>query len=375
MNSLLLLVILLVPTDQPRPGEFARQSEFQRRLEQPLSVHRQGVAIDEILRRLSEDRKIALLRDRRIDPSTTIDVALNAARFDDAVRGIAQGVLADLAVAGDTLYVAPVTTARTFRTRAVLLRDQLDALTKADSPQQFQRSRRFPLRWDRLTTPRELLDLIAHTYGIEIENRDAVPHDLWDSGAMGYANVHEALLFILTQFDLSLQWITPERVRIVEHDPIPVLTRRHRPRGMSQEDALALVTDQFPDAEVVTAGRALEIKALLEEHEEIEIVIGERTPIRSTPAQAPATPIGRRRFTLTMVRQPFSALIGLLRQQGIEVVADANSLAAAGIELNQKISLQLEKATADEMLTQACNAVGVKYRIDGLRVVLFVDVQ
>ena len=90
-----------------------------------------------------------------------------------------------------------------------------EEIITAAPARQFQLLRRFPVTWEMLATPRELLRETAERYQLTIENPEAVPHDLWAAGGIAYANAAEALMLVLVQFDLEFEWLSPHAVRIV----------------------------------------------------------------------------------------------------------------------------------------------------------------
>jgi hypothetical protein len=81
--------------------------------------------------------------------------------------------------------------------------------------------------------------------------------------------------------------------------------------------------------------------------------------------------LAHRRFTLRMADRPFIELVEVLEKQGVQVHRDEQQLEQAGIDLKQRISLELEKATAQEMFEKACAPLGLGFKIEGARIDLF----
>lgn len=346
------------------------ESQFTRELNRPISVLRPQAELRPYLEYLSDLRSIAILLDRRIDPGQVLDIDVRANYFDEGISQIVSAVEGHVVVIADTLFVTQSETAKTLRTRVQRRLEELDQMTSTLT-RRVQLQRRFPVSWDMLTSPREILEQVAQRSQLKIENPDAIPYDQWWSGSLAHANVAEALMLILNQFDLEFEWISLTEIRIVPTDPNPLLQREYRPRGLTLEQGLKRIESRFPERNPEKVENQIRLAALLEEHEEVAVLVGER-PTRQRPAPMPASnALDQQRFTLRVVEQPFGGLVGLLRQRGIAVDYDEMTIAEARIDLNQRITLELEKATLHELLTAACGEVGLDFRITDEGVVLF----
>ncbi|MFG0331809.1 MAG: hypothetical protein ACF8TS_00480, partial [Maioricimonas sp. JB049] len=132
----------------------------------------------------------------------------------------------------------------------------------------------------------------------------------------------------------------------------------------------AIIRDAFPDAAVTTEGTRLVVRARIDQQERIAELLSPRAD-RAPRRPAGLGPLISRRFTLTIVRQPAGALIRTLESQGVTVEYDADALEEAGIDLEQKISLQLEQATALEFFRGFCEPLGLDFELKGTTVRLF----
>lgn len=316
------------------------------------------------LQRLAQDRQVAILLDRRVDPSQRVPVAILDDYFDEGIRNFVKPARCEISMIGETLFVGPPETAAWLRTRVQILRDELDAVEELSPKRQFELLRRYELTWDDLATPREVLRTIGERYHFEFQNAEIIPHDLWVRGTIASPNVLEALTIVLTQYELTFEWINTNQIRLVEELPIPGLEREHRPRGMTIQSALQVIQQVFPALVIESSGPQLHVTGTLEQHEKIAELIGESPP-RRPPPKSPATQSLRdRRLTLKMVRKPFGSLMATLQQQGIQVRYDATAIQNAQIDLGTLISLELEQATIDLLLEQACQKVGLTYSIE-----------
>ncbi len=193
---------------------------------------------------------------------------------------------------------------------------------------------------------------------------------MWYRGTLAYPNLVESFTILLTQFHLSFEWVNAETIRIVPEEPEVRIAGDHRPRGMSLEDATALVKRTFPDLDVRRTGSRVSFSGTVEEHEAVAVLIGEKQPRRSMNGNAESKPLRQRTFTLKMVRKPFGSLMATLQQQGVEVRYNAQEFKTAGIDLGKIISLELEQATIDQLLRESCDKVGLDYEVGIYRITL-----
>ncbi len=73
---------------------------------------------------------------------------------------------------------------------------------------------------------------------------------------------------------------------------------------------------------------------------------------------------------MKVVRKPAIDVIRSLQANQVPVEYDAAALAAAGIDLNQKISFDVQQATIDELFKAICEPLGVDYAVQAATVVL-----
>jgi len=357
------------PAFAAEPEKFLTGNEFTRQLNRPLLANQDYTPIRQTLNRLSEERHIAVCLDRRIDPSQLVFVDLQTPYFDEGIRVLANRVSADVVVLADMVFVTTPATAQTLRTRIALAEKELEELPKSSFSRQVDLSRKVPFHWEDLASPRELLVEFANRFDVKLENLEAIPDDLWAAGNVPHANFVSGVLLIASQYDLDFEWHNAHQIRLVPQAPEPMIEQEHPLRGRSRSQVLESIRGQFPHRPVQIVGERLRMTGLVEEQEEIAVLLGNRSPRKPT-ASVMATSLANRRFTLRMQSRPFSELLDVLEKQGIQFERNSTQLEAAGIDLNQHITLKLENATIEKLLTDACTPLGLAYQIDGTRIVL-----
>lgn len=348
-------------------------SKYRDALREPLAATWDNVEPRSLLRRLGEDRQLAILLDRRIDPSTPVTLSLAGEPLQTGLDRLAATMSATVSRPDNVVYFGPPESARWLRT-AIEQHDSAlhDPATNIPERRQLDLSARHTIHWQDLDTPQDVLSLIAKRHQLTIENLEAVPHDLWASATLPQVTAAEALTLVLIQFDLDWEWQPGgNAVRIVPWREPPLIERRYKPRGkLTAAQLLADWQGTDPDLaaridqnEVVVLGR-------IEDHEALQAKLSAGITGRTLPPGEAPTPLRRRLFTLKVENVPVSAIMRELEKSGVMFVYDADKFRAAGIDLNRPVSFDAQKAPADEFLKKLFDAVPVKFTIDDRTVTL-----
>ena len=284
---------------------------------------------------------------------------------------LANQLEADAALVGGTVVIGPTDKLDRTRTDIVIQHQTL----KDSSSEQGQR-RLFELfsgksfRWDNLQTPRELVQSIGEGYGVEVTGLDLIPHDLWAAGEMIDVSAVEALMLAAGQFDLTCQW--NEDASIVQLAPAPsrlTIEKELTVNPAILADVFSELSEEVPLADISVEGRRVRVIGSVAEQELIESRLkrnsnGDREPM---PDQGP---LAKRSFTLKTERTPAIAILRTLEAQGTSVEYDLNVLTAAGVDLSQKVTLSLQKASADEFFQALCEPLRLQFEIEDRTVIL-----
>lgn len=367
----LLFVFPAVSTAQESDRqEFRTGSDFRHELEQPVTVTRSDVELRPLLARLSADRSVAIVLDRRIDPGRKIDANLPPMSLLSAIAQIAAQADATVSVLGDTVFIGPPESARKLRTLCVLRAMELDRFGDQIGRREFELAQTHAFAWDDLDRPSDLLLRAAQRSALTVDGLDQIPHDLWAGGTMVGVTPTEALSLILIQFDLTFEWTgAAEGIRLVPVPRAVAVERTHAVRNITPAAARDRVLNRFPDIEVDIGERELTAVATVEQHEDIELLARGEDPDERNQDRG-FGPIARRRFTLTVVRKPAGAVIKTLQVNGVDVTYDAEALSDAGVDLSTKVSLDLKQASVDELFQALCEPLGLEYEINGEEITL-----
>lgn len=349
----------------PQVESLLRGSAFVRELDKPLSIDRERAELRPLLDRLAEDRRIAIVLDRRVDPGMTIAARFPPATVRDTIDAIARQADAVVRIVGDTVVVGPESGIGRLRTVCILRGLEFDALADVPGRRRFALAATHSLAWDDLDRPADLVERIAQRAELTVAGLEQVPHDLWARGAIVEMTATEALSWVLGQYDLTFEWTgVADGIRIVPLSGVVAVTKEHPVRRIDADEALQRVRARFPDLEVRIDGKTLVATGLIEQQDAIaRIAQGENpdAPRRAVQFES----LAKRRITLRVVRKPASAVLAKLQESGVDIQIDDAALRAADVDLDQKISLEVKQATIEAVLEAICRPVGASYSVDG----------
>lgn len=358
------------PRDR-RPDSFATGPKFQTELNQATSGTWANVELRSLLNTLGAQRRIAILLDRRIDPTAQLPVEIVDQPFRDALQGIAHQVSAELCVPGNVVYVGPPAAVKNLRTLVELRTSELKSkATGIPESRRTELSRPQSFEWPDLQTPSDIVRQISDQYHLAIRNPDLIPHDLWAAGNLPAVTSSEALSIILIQFDLTFAWVdSGQAIELSSIRERPTIERRHRSKGRTAADVARLIAEHFPDLKTTPEGADIAVTGTVEDHEAIAALLNP-VPTKKPSPTPPAAPLRQRKFTLTFKRVPVRTVMEELKKSKIVFVYDEAALTTAGINLDQTVNMELNNATADEFFRSLFDPLMLAFEIDNVTVKL-----
>ena len=382
MISIAVAICTLFTADAPtadvrldrRPPSLKTGKEFRDELDKPLTAAWQNVPTRRVLNRMAENRRISILLDRRIDPTQPLAVDFNGGRLRAALQSIATHVDGQVSVLGNTVCIGPRSSMAKLRTLAAIRFDELQQpALKLSKGRLAELGERRALHWNDLDRPSDLIEQIGKRYRLQIDGLENIPHDLWASATLPSVNAVEALSMVLIQFDLTFQWSdNASGLQIVAVPREVSITRSYTPRGSSATATAKKWLARIDGLQAKTDGRRVLVTGTVEQHEAVVALL---RPSRVRPGErakpGSAKPLEKRTYAKLKFEQvPAIALIRRLEKTGIVFKYNEGQLKAAGIDLNQPISMDLQNVTADEVFAAFCKPLGLKYRTNGLTVTL-----
>lgn len=354
----------------PTSVDWLTGARLQHELEQPFSGSWTSVEYRQLLRDVSADRRVSIVMDRRLDPSTELPVNVTISTLKTGLISIARQADADVSFPENFVYLGPRQVTRKLRTlielRKLELQSKEVAVTKTRRAELLK-----PLTFasEDLETPREVLERFAQQARIMVSNAELVPHDLWAGMYLPEVCVVDAISVVLVQFDLTFRW--RDHGATIELIPIPdavYVERKHRPKK-KLGDALTLIQQQLPRIEAQIVKSDIVVKGTVEDQEAVAGVL------RGDPATGPVRielpkPLKEQQFSLEASGVPVIALMRKLEESAVTFEYDADDLLAAGVDLEKKIQIKIKKATAEEFFKLIFDPLNVDFEIDKLTVKL-----
>ena len=261
---------------------------------------------------------MAVLIDRRVDPSQKLDISLEEMPLESALQAIARSRGLGVACLGSVVYLGPPSAVEHLGVIAAALEKSVRRFPTAARRKYRQTGR---LAWEDLASPRELLADLARDSGLEIAGLELVPHDLWAAGDLPPMPLTDRLALIAVQFDLALK--VADRGQRLELVPLSEAIRR--------------------------SGAAAARSA--------------PKPVTAAKAEPPATLEQTRIDKISVVEKPLGPVLKQLADRlGLELRIDQQAVAAAGISLDQRVSLHIENATVNELLHQLLKSTRLTFR-------------
>jgi hypothetical protein len=368
------------PTD--RQISLADESEpaagraFSDALNKPIGLSWQDQELRTGLRRLASVGNIAIVIDRRIDPSQTLTLRLPSTPLRDVLKQIAAECDCGISVLDGCVFIGPVPTASRLRTVIEQKSQELAAASGTAASRVAELTARHIFNWNDLTSPQELLGQIAARYGVTLPETDAVPHDLWAAASSGSVTASEAFLLVLSQFDLSFEWIRSsagqpiDGLKIVSMPESPRVERRFNVKRAPDAKFVAELKQEHSGVSVSTRGRIVTASGTAEQLDEIEAALfpGRPSPLASDGTGSRKTGPKTTTYTFT-VKAPLDDFLKALEQQsGFKFEFDADELKTAGVNLDAIVDLRMNKATAEDLFEGLFKDTGINWKLDGSNV-------
>jgi hypothetical protein len=356
----------------PLPAHYRTGRPFTTALEQPISGSWKGVPLRSILRRLSHERQISILLDRRVDPDQEVRVETGDRPLRTAVNEIAQVTRLGVTQVGNCLIVAPAAPILRLRTLVALRDTELGKRSASVEGAAELRAQKATVAWEDLERPADIVSRIGQQFGLSIVGLEQVPHDLWAGAAIPDATACEALSLVLNQLDLTFEWLPHEAgVRLVHVPDHVAIERTYALHGKRAPQTIRILHSLIEGLDVQTRGTKLVVRGTLEQHEIVASVIrGTNGSLQPKSKQA-AVPIEKQSFMLQAAGVSLQELFAELKKQGLPMEYDAALLKKAGVDLRRKVDIDLPRLPAAEFLTRLLDPYKLTFRFERGTVVVF----
>lgn len=337
---------------------------FKKALSQSMSLDFELKPVRSIVQKFGTDRGIAVVLDRRLDPDLIVSISVRDKPALDAFQQIADksnGVLSEL---NNVVFIGSPTSTAKLRT-LVEIRDK----EAAKFPNRKALRAGQTISWPFLSEPRAVLLAVSKKFGLELQNSELIPHDLWAAGELPKADAVTALSVVLIQFGLTFEWEDNGRaVRIVNEPESVAIQSKIRITRDAPDNVLEIAQQSFPSTEISKPSRwFLTVSGTVEAIEGIgQLAKGVKPPDATGPVR-----VDLQEFTFAAANARARAVLEKFRSSGIPVEWDESAMKAAGVDLDKLVDLKVENASTKETFRLLCDQLGVDFKVEKYRVRLF----
>ncbi len=223
-------------------------------LQQPISLEWSSAPLRQSLMHLSEQRRVAIFVDRRVDPSKEVELKLPSLPVEEILYRIADATDCSVCRLGNVFYFGPRNDAAELVAYRQSLFDQLRQLP-ARERRAILASK--PMRWTRLTQPKDLLEELVGE-GVVATNEIELPHDLWPEYSLPPISLLDRLLLTTFGFGVTARIATGDEPGRLELGKFvaPATTRFESQIRLSDAD-LETLTARFPGVEFRRVARSV----------------------------------------------------------------------------------------------------------------------
>ncbi len=331
-------------------------NELDQHLLQPISVSFSEVPFKERLISFSQQQRIAIFVDRRLDPGAPISLVLRDVTMEQLFWKIAADHGCGVCRLGNLYYFGPSETAASLP----LVWQQLKAETsqrKRDSIVSW--SAPLPVSWPELSTPDEILKQLAKKTGFRIAG-DELPHDLWSRTELPALALDEQVGLLVVGFGKWFERTADgSEMKLVDFT-VPHSGKLNFENLKNARNLLPELRNQFPDCQLTVAGKSLQATGTPSQLAEIQAAIV------SAQIRLPGTDVSQQRYTLTTRSSRGEILATIAQQTGRKLEFDVSLNA----KLEESIELKVENVSLDDLIKKTLDGTGFSFEVDAARLII-----
>lgn len=312
---------------------------------------------------VSQAYAVSIWLDRRIDPTQPVTYLpqsipeLSATWPQDSLGArleqVLRGADCEVGLVENVVVVGPRSELSKLQAAAVRLHDSI----QRDVGRLATEFR--PLQWSELSTPQQLLDQIAQNWGITLQGQ--LPHDLMHAGRLlEPTTLATQLTLVCGGFGQEAVVVAPRTLAL---RPMSEATSWNANYPKKQLDLAKFATarGQFPGATVRCRNDSCSVQGETNFH---MAILADQPPPR--PGAGAGT--SRATWNFEIANAPVKAIMeSLATGINLEITWDPSCTAE---QQSQLLSLKVQQATLDELLTQVCEAAGLKFMRQDKQVLL-----
>ena len=326
-----------------------------------------GIPLRQALRRLSMDTGIAIVLDRRVNPSGLVDASTDYVTTRNSISAYAKSAAASASFGDNVVAIGPADATARLRTLTAINRKSILSMRRKLNTELYRSlSKSHHWSWPDLTEPRQLIVQAAIDLGTTVDNPEIIPHDLWAAVNLPPLTFADFATLVLNQFDLNFEVTADSTIRIVPGVESVVIQQTHRVPAREKEAVVQRWQKEFPQLTVNWKGSSAVATGTVEMHERLrELIRNEDTgPIAAADVQD-------RLFTMKATAgTPIGRVIGTLRDSGIKIRIEGRTDKELAPLLLQTVEFDLARSPGSEFFPQIFRSWKVNVTVDAEGVVL-----
>ena len=322
----------------------------------PVSASWTDTPLRTVLNSFSESQKVGIFLDRRIDPSSLINITANDVSPERFLWKISESQRIGVCRVDDIYFFGPPKTAAYLPT----IWEQMES-------QSSKQRRAFEVQWEKkspLSTPqivvvKQLLEQLASDNQFKIENPEAIPHDVWAQVKLPPTTLGGRVGLILAGFD---QWFERSKdgtsIRIIDFPKIANASLSTEsladPRAVAKKMKL-----EFPELKISGNSKRLNASGAPLEIAKLRRVLVNSQTVEAVPTQV-------KRFNLS-TQAPRGSILATVAQQLGKKLKYAPEIQTI---LQTEIELEVKDATLNQLLEQTLKGTELKYEMNDEELVI-----
>ncbi len=373
--SLAATVCLLAASAAEQTETRPAGDRFERRVAQPVSVTIRGRSLRETLRSLAREYRVAVMLDRRLDGEQNVDLVARDVSLRELFDDLAGQLNIGVTVLGPVVYFGPPEEVRQLRT---VLANRLEDLRPLSRDAQKRLLRPSALRWDALSTPRDIFADVAQRYRMQIDNPQFVAHDLWTARELPPLDAATQLTLLGAGFHTTFEFLDGgKKIRLVPIPSRPTIERIYSVEANQLSRRLRQLAEKIPQAQLHRSGSQIRLRGRIEDHEVAAALLSGESKEQPSPGKknAQRPPAGSQVYSLK-VEAPLRAILsGLSRQVGFKLQLHSEAIAAKSIDLDQIISVDVQELPLRSLLKSILEPARLDFRQEDGLIEIFPDAR
>ena len=313
----------------------------------PISASWADASLSRVLKRIAQSQQIATFLDRRVDPSSPVNVTGKNISPEALLWKIADSQKLGVCRIADFYYLGPPQTAA-----------RLSTLWQQMESESGRNRKAFEVKWERksrLTTKpvvvvKQILDQLATEHGFRIENPEALAHDVWAQVDLPQTSVAGQVGIILVGFG---KWFHRSEdgttISIIDFPSIETASFKTETLSDPKETAKQ-IKPQFPDLKISATKKRLTASG-----PPLEVARLRRHVAQSRVIQPVASE--DKRFSLNTSAPRGAVLATVAKQLNLKL----NYAAETQALLQEEIRLQIKDASLSQLLDETLKGTQLKY--------------